>query len=188
MSLFSRLSEFVQSAPAGRNVLATDSLGSGPLRRFRRRPVFAPTPKSLGAYKLVLAQKVAMIDRLPKKYQREAEQVVWDAVLAGYDAAALAKNLHDRFGISSDRAQLLARIQCFMARSVIENAHRIELGLTEAVWICSPKHPEEPAHVALNGRRYPLSTGVTLNNKSIWPGSEPGCFCTSVVNSADDEG
>jgi hypothetical protein len=54
-----------------------------------------------------------------------------------------------------------------MARAVIENAHRMELGLTEAVWICSNRQPAEPTHLALNGRRYPLATGVTVNNKSI---------------------
>jgi hypothetical protein len=30
------------------------------------------------------------------------------------------------------------------------------------------------------------AVGVTLNGKSIWPGSHPGCFCTSVVANADD--
>jgi uncharacterized protein with gpF-like domain len=135
----------------------------------------------------VLADKVALIERLPSKYRREAERVVWSAILEGYNAAALARGLHNRFGISPERAKVIARTQCTMARAVIENAHRLELGLTEAVWICSKNQAAEPNHLALNGRRYALATGVTLSGKSIWPGSEPGCFCTSVAANADDK-
>lgn len=188
MGLLSRLSGLVQSASdlAWSDAQSTDVFVRSPLRRFGRRAVFEPTPKSLAAYESVLAEKIALIDRLPSKYRREAHEAVWRAVLQGYDAAALARDLRDRFGISPERAQYVARTQCTMARAVIENVHRMELGLTEAVWICNKKEPAEPQHLAFNGRRYPLATGVTLNGKSVWPGSQPGCFCTSVVATAED--
>ncbi len=187
MGLLRRLSGLVQSASerAPEDRTGADVPQKRRLRAFARRPVFEPTPKSLAAYETVLAEKIAMIDRLPSKYRREAERVVWSAVLEGYDVAALARGLHDRFGISPERARLIARTQCTMARSIIENAHRIELGLTAAVWICSTKHPSEPHHIALNGRRYPLDAGVKLDGKSVWPGSEPGCFCMSLLANAD---
>jgi uncharacterized protein with gpF-like domain len=190
MGLLRRLSGLVQSASelALNDSEEADVFVGGPRRRLGRRSIFEPTPRSLAAYEAVLAEKVALIDRLPAKYRREAQQLVWSAVLEGYDDAALARDLQDRFGLSPERARLIARTQCTMARAVIENVHRMELGLTEAVWICSKKHASEPAHLVLNGRRYPVKTGVTLNGKSIWPGSEPGCYCASVIAHADDKG
>jgi hypothetical protein len=157
-----------------------------PLRKLGLSAAFNPTPTAVKVYQAVISRHVALIERLPSKYRKDAEEVIWHSVMKGYDVAGLARDLHDRFGIVRERAQLIASTQCRMARSVIENAHRIEQGLTEAVW----RHDERcgsEAHKRLDGRPYVLARGAKLDGKRLWPSSEPQCWCTSSTTDASAE-
>ena len=159
---------------------------SATLRKVGLSKPFNPIPAAVKAYGAVIAEKVALIDRLPAKYREEAHELIWSHVMMGYDAGGLARELPDRFGITPDRAKLIARNQCNMARAVMENAERLELGIREAVW-----HHEARcgirSHGALNGRRYALAQGASLDGKPLWPGSEPACFCSSIDIKGSDE-
>jgi hypothetical protein len=62
----------------------------------------------------------------------------------------------------------------------MENVRRLELGLTEAIWMHSGAgRSPRPSHVAFSGKRFKLATGAFLDGKWVWPGSEPDCLCTS---------
>jgi len=98
--------------------------------------------------------------------------------MRGYDASGLARELSDRLGMAPDRAKLIARSQCKMARAVIENAERMEMGIREAVWQYETRCGIR-GHCALIGRRYVLAEGASLDGKRLWPGSEPSCYCSS---------
>jgi SPP1 gp7 family putative phage head morphogenesis protein len=149
------------------------------LRSLRRPAPFKPTAASVKVYRAVISDKVALIDRLPSKYRSDVQELVWDAVMRGYDVPGLARELHDRFGIATKRAQSIARSQCRMARSVIDNAQWIEAGLKEAVWNHDTVNCVVSNHRALHGKRYVLARGVDLDGRRVWPGSEPECFCGS---------
>ncbi len=169
MELFKRLTKF------------------GPLRKIARPAEFKPSASSMKVYQAVIPNKVALIDRLPSKYHQEAQRAVWSAVMRGYDVVGLARELEDRFGIAPERARLVAAAQCKMARSVIENAQNIEMGITEAVWRYDREHCGVPIHQALHGRKYPLARGADLEGKRTWPSGEPGCTCTSSAVNAQAE-
>jgi hypothetical protein len=159
-----------------------------------RRPPAAPlqlSPIALKVYRAALPKKLALIEHLPSKYRPQAMGVVWNAVMAGYDEIGLKRELHERFGIGVDRATLIARSQCYMARSLIENASRIESGITEALWQYEERFCAIVRHKVLTGRRYQLARGMRFENKWIWPGSDPKCFCSSGAvdaSGAEDEG
>jgi hypothetical protein len=181
MELGKRLSKLAQSAGtliSIPNAGATDFL-LAPLRKLGLSVPFHPTPTAVKVYQAVISHKVALIDRLPSKYRKDAQQVIWNSVMKGYDVAGLARELHDRFGIIPERAQLIASAQCRMARSVMENAHRIEQGLTQAVWHHDNVRCGIQSHQALDGKPYVLARGANLDGKRVWPSSEPQCFCTS---------
>jgi uncharacterized protein with gpF-like domain len=144
-----------------------------------------PTATSMKVYQAVIAEKVALIDRLPSKYRADVQETVWNSVMKEYDAAGLARELHDRFGISLPRAKSIASTQCKMARAVMENAQRIELGVSEAVWLYDSERCTLPSHAALNGKQYPLARGANADGKRVWPGSEAQCWCTSTEISED---
>jgi uncharacterized protein with gpF-like domain len=183
MELIKRLTRFAQSAGtlvSVQNVGTRHAFLLAPLRKFRMSSPFKPTAAAVKVYRAVISEKVALIDRLPSKYRKDAQEVVWKSVMKGYDIAGLARELHDRFGIVPGRAQLIASTQCKMARAVIENAQRIELGVTEAMWRHDGERCELPDHRAFNGKKYALARGADLDGKRVWPGSEPQCSCTST--------
>jgi hypothetical protein len=183
MELIKRLNKFAQSAGT---LISQPSAGAqkafvlAPLRKLGWSVPFKPTAASVKVYQAVIADKVALIDRLPSKYRKDVQEVVWNSVMKGYDVAGLARELQDRFGIIPERAQQVAGAQCKMARAVIENAQRIELGVTHLVWRHDGKRCEIQSHITLDGKRYPLARGANLDGKRAWPSSEPQCFCTST--------
>jgi hypothetical protein len=190
MELIKRLNKFAQSAGA---LISQPSTGApnafllAPLRKLGWSAPFKPTAASIRVYQAVISDKVALIERLPSKYRREAQEVVWNSVMKGYDAAGLARELHDRFGIIPDRAQQIANTQCRIARAIIENAQSIELGITEAIWCHDSSRCQVPNHKALDRKRYPLARGANSDGKRVWPSSEPQCFCTSSTIDASAE-
>jgi uncharacterized protein with gpF-like domain len=140
---------------------------------------FQPTPAAVEAYRAVLAEKVALSAEIPAQHMQDAQAAVWRAVMAGGDLAALSKELQ-KYGIVYERAAAIARHQCFMAKAIIDNAHRLELGITEAIWMHSGAgRSPRPSHVAFSGKRFSLTTGAFLDGKWVWPGTEPDCGCTS---------
>ena len=150
-----------------------------PLKGLRRAQRLQATASSVKVYKAVIEQKVASIERLPPKYRRDVQEIIWQSVLDGYDRDGLARQLTERFGLTPDRAAVVAEAQCRMARTVIDNARRIELGIKQAVW----QHHgacKVASHRGLAGRRYALTRGIELNGQRLWPSGEPDCFCSST--------
>ena len=132
MELLKRLSQYGRSAGAFvSSVESSHPLVSATLRKVGLSRPFKPTPAAVKAYGAVIAEKVGLIDRLPAKYRQEAYALIWSHVMKGYDASGLARELPDRLGIAQDRAKLIARSQCNMARAVIENTERMEMGIRE---------------------------------------------------------
>ena len=187
MELMKRLSHYAQSAGAFvSSVESSHPFVSATLRKVGLSKPFKPTPAAVKAYGAVIADKVALIDRLTPKYRREAYELIWSHVMKGYDASGLAEEFSNRLGMAPDRAKLIARSQCNMARAVMENAERMEMNIREAMW-----HTEARcgirSHSELNNRKYVLATGASLDGKWLWPGSEPTCHCSSTDIKAADE-
>lgn len=189
MELKRRFSKFAQSAgtlisiPTG----APPDFLLAPLRKLGLSAPFHPTPTAVKVYQAAISYKVALIDRLPSKYRKDVQEVVWNSVMKGFDVAGLARELHERFGIVRERAQLIASAQCRMARSVMENAQRIGQGVTQAVWHHDAKRCGIPNHQTLDGKPYELARGAELGGKRVWPSGEPLCCCTSSTDVSAEE-
>ena len=141
---------------------------------------FSPTRAQVEAYRAVLADRVALIVEIPAKHSKALQDTVWRSVIAGGDLSALSIELRQKYGIATKRAAAIAIHQWSMARVVMENVRRLEIGITDAIWVHSGagKSPR-PSHVAFNGKRFKIATGAYLDGKWVWPGSEPDCLCTS---------
>lgn len=188
MELMKRLTQYARSAGIFMSsVESSHPHFSATLRKVGLSKPFKPTPAAINAYGAIIAEKIALIDRVPRKYRQEARELIWSYVMKGFDATGLAYELSNRLGMAPDRAKLIARSQCHMARAVMENADRVERGIKEAVW-----HTETRCgirnHRALNGLQYALAEGASLDGKRLWPGSEPSCHCSSIDIKASDEG
>src|SRR5271165_2454312 len=93
---------------------------------------FSPTPGSKAAYQAVVAEQVNLIKSIPAEYLKSVESKVWNSVMVGGDMHALARDLRESYGVSVDRAALIARDQTNKAKAIIERARRQELGITHA--------------------------------------------------------
>jgi uncharacterized protein with gpF-like domain len=164
MELMKRLSQYARSAGAFVSSVESYPLVSGTLRKAGLSKPFKPTPAASKAYGAVIAEKIALIDRLSPKYRQEAYELIWSHVMRGYDASGLARALSDRLGMAPDKAKLIARSQCKMARAVMENADRVEMGIREAVWHYETRCVIR-SHGGLNGQRYVLAESASLDGK-----------------------
>src|ERR1700704_5468912 len=120
MELMKRLSQYAQSAGSFVSRESSRPFVLATLRKVGLSKPFKPTPAAVKAYRSVIAERVALIDRLPAKYRQEAYELIWSYVMKGYDASGLARELPNRLGMAPDRAKLIARSQCNMARAVME--------------------------------------------------------------------
>lgn len=143
---------------------------------------FQPTPASAAAYQAVVAEQVNLITSIPEQYLKDVETKVWQSVMKGSDLHALSVDLRKTYGITRERAALIARDQNAKAKAIIERTRRQELGITHAIWQHSAggKVPRA-SHVAMSGKPYSISQGMWDPDEGeyVWPGSLINCRCTS---------
>lgn len=143
---------------------------------------FAPTPESRAAYQAVIAEQVNLIKSIPQQYLKDVESKVWGSVMKGADMHALSVDLRKTYGITRDRAAVIARDQNNKAKAIIESTRRQELGITRAIWQHSAggKVPRA-THVAMSGKSYLIAQGMYDSDagKYVLPGELINCRCTS---------
>lgn len=143
---------------------------------------FTPTPGSAAAYQAVVAEQVNLIKSIPQQYLKDVESKVWNSVMKGSDMHALSVDLRKTYGITRDRAAIIARDQNNKAKAIIERARRQELDITHAIWQHSAggKVPRS-THVAMSGKAYLIAQGMydSAEGKYVLPGELINCRCTS---------
>lgn len=153
---------------------------------------FSPSRKSAEAYRAVVAENVGLIKSIPQQYLKDVQTQVWQSVMKGADMAQLSEGLRKSYGVSVDRAALIARDQNNKAKAVLENTRRQQLGLKRAIWMHSHggKKPRR-THLAANGKPYDLDKGMYDEDEGewVWPGQLINCRCTSraIVPGFEDD-
>jgi uncharacterized protein with gpF-like domain len=143
---------------------------------------FAPTPGAAAAYHAVVAEQVNLIKSIPQQYLKDVESKVWGSVMKGADMHALSVDLRKTYGITRDRAAIIARDQNNKAKAIIERTRRQELGITHAIWQHSAGgRVPRATHVAMSGKAYPLAHGMWDADEGAYvlPGELINCRCTS---------
>lgn len=143
---------------------------------------FKPTPGAAAAYHAVVAEQVNLITSIPQQYLKDVETKVWASVMKGADMHALSVDLRKTYGVTRDRAAIIARDQNNKAKAVIERARRQELGITHAIWQHSAGgRVPRATHVAMSGKAYPLAHGMWDSDEGAYvlPGELINCRCTS---------
>jgi len=151
---------------------------------------FKPTSRSIGAYRAVITENVALITGISAAKLDDVQDAVWRSIMRGDELQVFSAELQQKHGLTFEEADEIARYQVCMSKAVMENTRQLELGITEATWQYSGLMCDGmPSHKAFHGRRFKLVTGAHLDGKWVWPGSEPGCRCTSsaIIPGFDDE-
>jgi len=119
----------------------------------------------------------------------------YEAALRSVRAGRALHILHDALiglGLKKPRASEIALLVANRATSLMNREQQASLGIAEAVWLhsgapCMPNgrtpSPEDrkrnAAHLAADGKRFPVATGMLMGGRRVWPGQEPGCKCVS---------
>lgn len=192
VSKFDKLSLDLGAAFARKSFTITQTQMRAALKEAGFTVKFEPTPASRAAYQAVIAEQVNLIKSIPQQYLKDVESKVWVNVMKGADMHALSVDLRKTYGVTRDRAAIIARDQTNKAKATIEKTRREELGITEAYWQHSAggKVPRA-THVAMSGKRYRISEGMydSAVGKYILPGELPNCRCTSkaIIAAFDTE-
>lgn len=137
------------------------------------------------AFNASLDENVGLIKSIPERYLSQVEGIVSRNYATGRDLATMVGELKALYPRAQNRAILIARDQSNKANSVVENARRLQIGITEAVWLHSGggKHPR-PNHVKASGTTYDIRKGCPIKNEKgvveyIMPGQKINCRCVS---------
>ncbi len=145
---------------------------------------FRPTRLMQMAYSVRISENIDLIRSIPQKYLTDVKTQVWNAVTTGSDLNQLTLAIEKIYGVTTQRAALIARDQNNKAKAAFEQSRRTELGIEEAIWTHSSAGKEpRPTHVKAGREhvRFKISEGWLdpAVNKRIWPGTEITCRCLS---------
>ena len=132
------------------------------------------------AFTALVHQNVSLISSIGEKYLSDVEGAVMRAVSAGRDVGQLKRDLSDRYGITTRRADFIARDQCNKATESIARANDIETGVEEGVWIhIGGKFSSRETHKEMDGKKFDLKKGMYDKRvgRYVMPGELPGCQC-----------
>lgn len=162
------------------SIKATDNSFQNALKDAGWAVDFKMTRAMQDVAKAAVVENVALIRSIPQQYFTDVEGIVMRGYSSGRDLASISQELQSRYGITSRRANFIARDQSNKLNAATTRTRRMELGIEEAEWMHSHagKQPRK-SHVAANGKRYKIVKGCLIDGKYINPGEEPGCRCVS---------
>lgn len=125
---------------------------------------------------------VALIKSIPEKYFLEVEDAVMRSIQSGRGMADLKPFLEKRYGITSRRAEFIARDQTAKANTALNRARMQKLGMRKFKWLHSGGSAEpRPLHKnELNGNIYDLDNPPVIDERTGergFPGQLPNCKC-----------
>lgn len=129
-----------------------------------------------------ITANVALIKSIPQKYLTDVEGMVMRSVQTGRGLSTLTDEIEKSYAVTRRRAALIARDQNNKATAAIERQRRLDMNITEAVWMHSHggKTPR-PTHVKMDGKKYDVRKGMydPAVKRYILPGEEINCRCVS---------
>lgn len=169
---------------------ATDKAFTAALSKAGFAVQFKLTDAARESYQAVIQENIALIKSIPEQYLGKVEGDVWRAVAGGFDLEKLTQTLQANYGVTQRRAAFIAEDQASKAKATIEQARRIELGITEAIWQHS-RAGQEPrqSHVAADGKKFNVLQGMKIDGDLILPGQLPRCRCSSrsIIPGLEDD-
>lgn len=165
---------------AGRK--ATDSSFQQALKDAGWAVEFQVTPVMRDAMNATIAENVSLIKSIPRQYATDVEGIVMRGFTRGRDLKAITDDLTSRYGVTKNRAALIARDQSNKLTATVTQARRVELGLFKAIWVHSGGGKEpRPAHVKAGREKkeFDVREGLLLDGEHLLPGQAINCRCSS---------
>ena len=99
----------------------------------------------------------------------------------GRRVESLAKDIEERFGVTTSKAELIARDQTLKLNSAITRERHAAALITEYLWTTSGDARVRESHAALDGERFSYDDPPVTNDAGDrnHPGSDYNCRCTA---------
>lgn len=130
--------------------------------------------------KALIAENVSLIRSIPQQFFQQVESLVQRSIIQGRDVASLRDELQGRFGVTRNRAKLIARDQSNKAFQAIKRAENQQLGIKEGIWVHVPgTKSSRKTHMRMNGKRFKLNEGLYDSDvkRKVLPGELVACNC-----------
>lgn len=143
---------------------------------------FKPTRMMSDAMNATIQENVSLIKSIPSEYFLEVEGIVMRGFTKGRDLHQITEELKHRYGVTSRRSATIARDQSNKLTATVTQARRLELGITQAIWVHSaagkrPRHSHVQA--GKDKRVFDVNKGLYLDGEWLQPGEAINCRCTS---------
>lgn len=143
-----------------------------------------------------VGENVSLIKTIHSQYFGQIEQLVMRSAMKGGDLHQLTRDLQRRYGVTANRAALIARDQNAKMTAIVVKERQREIGVKEAIWLHSHGGNEpRPSHLAFDGHRYEIEKGAWLEDVGgrfdwVWPGTAINCRCVSksIIPGVNDAG
>ena len=134
-------------------------------------------------FKATVEQNVDLIKSIPQQYHTQVTGLVMRSVQQGRDLHQLTKDLRKRYGVTKERAVLIASDQNNKATSALMKARQTSLGIKRGIWMHSHAGKEpRPTHLANDRKEFDIQKGWFDPDKRvrayIMPGQLINCRCT----------
>lgn len=160
-----------------------------------RGVVKIPATETVEAVQLkgFIADNVALIKSIPAQLLDQVAEEMDEAWRIGRDTATTAKRIQERFGVSENRARLIARDQVASINGRVAAQRQKDLGITKFMWSTSldervrgdpaGRYPKAmPSHYAREGVVYDYSDPPD----GELPGQPINCRCTAIAILPDE--
>jgi SPP1 gp7 family putative phage head morphogenesis protein len=133
------------------------------------------------AMDVVTEENVGLIKSIPDHLFDDVEKLVSNSLLHGTRVEELALQIFQRFGVTENRAMLIARDQCGKWQGNLSRFRQIDAGITEYEWLTVGDERVRPKHRARDGKTYSWASD------EIRPGQEVQCRCQAIPKIPDWE-
>lgn len=160
----------------------TDAAFMSALRDAGWTVQFKPSRMVQDAMNATIAENVSLIKSIPSQYLTQVEGSIMRGFSAGRDLKQITDELQKHYGVSARRAARIALDQSNKLSATVTQARRLELGITQAVWVHSGggKKPRA-SHVKAGHDKlvFDVEKGAYIDGDYIQPGYLPYCRCVS---------
>lgn len=141
---------------------------------------FKLTPEAKNAYEAVIGENVGLIKSIASEHLADVEGIIMRSVALGGDLGTATKAIQEKYGVTRNRAALIAKDQNNKATAVLSRQRYMELGIETAKWRHSGGgRKPRPSHVAADGKLYNVARGCLIDGEYIQPGQLINCRCVS---------
>lgn len=143
---------------------------------------FKLSKRAIDVLEATTAENVGLIRSIAQEHLADVQGLVMRSVAQGRDVGWLTSQIEKRYGLTTQRAALIARDQNNKATANIVMARQLDAGITKAIWVHSTggKVPRV-SHVKAGREKliYDVSKGAFIDNEWIYPGQLINCRCVS---------